>query len=576
MNASTAATTEQEKKGFGDLLARLRANPRIPLIVAAAAVVAIVIAMVLWAKQPSYSVLYNNLTDEDGGAIVTQLTQMNIPYRFAENGGALMVPEANVHELRLRLAQQGLPKGGSVGFELLDKEKFGISQFSEQVNYQRALEGELARTIESLGPVKSARVHLAMPKPTLFVREQKAPSASVTLTLQPGRALDEGQIQAIAHMVSSSVAGLPPGNVTVVDQTGRLLTRSDSAGRDLNDAQLKYASEVEARYQQRIEAILNPILGQGNVHAQVTAQINFDTAEQTDEKYQPNANPSNSAIRSRQTSTSDQSGSPYPGGVPGALSNQPAPANTAPVTTPNNTAANGQNANGQNANGQNNAANNANQTTSTAAASAGPTNSRRDDTVNYELDRTIRHTKVNVGDVQRLSVAVVVNFRADDKGKAVALNEQQLKQIEDLTREAMGYSQNRGDSINVVNSQFNTTEPVTTDLPFWQQQSFFDQLMNAGKWLLIALVAFILYRKLVRPHLVRKQAAEKAAAEAVAARATEQPEEEAFNVQLSKDELDQERKSNNRMSAEVHESTHPRHVRKRSARCSAGNSRMDE
>ncbi|MGC1085556.1 flagellar basal-body MS-ring/collar protein FliF [Pantoea agglomerans] len=551
MNASTAATTEQEKKGFGDLLARLRANPRIPLIVAAAAVVAIVIAMVLWAKQPSYSVLYNNLTDEDGGAIVTQLTQMNIPYRFAENGGALMVPEANVHELRLRLAQQGLPKGGSVGFELLDKEKFGISQFSEQVNYQRALEGELARTIESLGPVKSARVHLAMPKPTLFVREQKAPSASVTLTLQPGRALDEGQIQAIAHMVSSSVAGLPPGNVTVVDQTGRLLTRSDSAGRDLNDTQLKYASEVEARYQQRIEAILNPILGQGNVHAQVTAQINFDTAEQTDEKYQPNANPSNSAIRSRQTSTSDQSGSPYPGGVPGALSNQPAPANTAPVTTPNNNAANGQNANGQNANGQNNAANNANQTTSTAAASAGPTNSRRDDTVNYELDRTIRHTKVNVGDVQRLSVAVVVNFRADDKGKAVALNEQQLKQIEDLTREAMGYSQNRGDSINVVNSQFNTTEPVTTDLPFWQQQSFFDQLMNAGKWLLIALVAFILYRKLVRPHLVRKQAAEKAAAEAVAARATEQPEEEAFNVQLSKDELDQERKSNNRMSAEV-------------------------
>ena len=547
MNASTAATTEQEKKGFGDLLARLRANPRIPLVIAAAAVIAIVIAMVLWAKQPSYSVLYNNLTDEDGGAIVTQLTQMNIPYRFAENGGALMVPEANVHELRLRLAQQGLPKGGSVGFELLDKEKFGISQFSEQVNYQRALEGELARTIESLGPVKSARVHLAMPKPTLFVREQKAPSASVTLTLQPGRALDEGQIQAIAHMVSSSVAGLPPGNVTVVDQTGRLLTRSDSAGRDLNDAQLKYSSEVEARYQQRIEAILNPILGQGNVHAQVTAQINFDTAEQTDEKYQPNANPSNSAIRSRQTSTSDQSGSPYPGGVPGALSNQPAPANTAPVTTPNNNAANG-----QAANGQNNAANNASQTTSTAPASSGPTNSRRDDTVNYELDRTIRHTKVNVGDVQRLSVAVVVNFRADDKGKAVALNEQQLKQIEDLTREAMGYSQSRGDSINVVNSQFNTTEPVTTDLPFWQQQSVFDQLMDAGKWLLVALVAFVLYRKMVRPHLVRKQAAEKAAAEAVAARAaTDQPQEEAFNVQLSKDELDQERKSNNRMSAEV-------------------------
>lgn len=167
MNASAAATQDQDKKGFGDLLARLRANPRIPLIVAAAAAIAVVFALVLWAKTPNYSVLFSNLSNEDGGAIVTQLTQMNVPYRFADNGGALMVPDDKVHELRLRLAQQGLPQGGNVGFELLDKEKFGISQFSEQVNYQRALEGELARTIESLGPVKSARVHLAMPKPTL-------------------------------------------------------------------------------------------------------------------------------------------------------------------------------------------------------------------------------------------------------------------------------------------------------------------------------------------------------------------------------------------------------------------------
>ena len=538
MNA-TATQDTANKKGFSDLLARLRANPRIPLIIAVAAAAAIVVALVLWAKTPDYRVLYNNLSNEDGGAIVTQLTQMNIPYRFEENGGALMVPAEKVHELRLRLAQQGLPKGGAVGFELLDKEKFGISQFSEQVNYQRALEGELSRTIETLGPVKGARVHLAMPKPTLFVREQKSPSASVTLLLQPGRALDEGQISAIVHMVSSSVAGLPPGNVTVVDQSGRLLTRSDAAGRDLNDAQLKYATEVESRYQQRIEAILAPIVGNGNVHAQVTAQIDFDAREQTEEQYKPNSDPANAAVRSRQSSSSEQLGGQYPGGVPGALSNQPAPANSAPIETPN--------ANANNANANNAAANNGTTASTNSSARAVPSNTHHDDTTNYELDRTIRHTKMNVGSVKRLSVAVVVNYRADAKGKAVALTDAQLKQIEDLTREAMGYSTDRGDSVNVVNSPFTQTDETGGDLPFWQQQSFFDQLMNAGRWLLVALVAFILYRKMVRPQLLRKQEMAKLAAE----QAKQREEDQAFSVSLSKDDQEQERKSKHRMSAEV-------------------------
>lgn len=544
MNA-TVTQDNPEKKGLNDLFARLRANPRIPILIAAAAAIAIVVAMVLWAKQPEYRVLYNNLSNEDGGAIVTQLTQMNIPYQFDEAGGALMVPADKVHELRLRLAQQGLPKGGAVGFELLDKEKFGISQFSEQVNYQRALEGELSRTIETLGPVKNVRVHLAMPKPSLFVREQKAPSASVTLTLQPGRALDQGQISAIVHMVSSSVAGLPPGNVTVVDQAGHLLTQSDNAGRNLNDAQLKYATDVEGRFQQRIEAILNPILGNGNVHAQVTAQIDFNAREQTDEKYQPNSNPANQAMRSRQSSNSQQLGGQYPGGVPGALSNQPAPANTAPVTTPPN------NANGQN-NGAN-AANNAqaNEGTTTSTANAGPSNTRTDETTNYEVDRTILHTKMNVGEVKRLSVAVVVNFKTDAQGKPVALSEDQLKQIENLTREAMGYSEQRGDSLNVVNSPFNETDVTGGELPFWQQTSFINQMMEAGRWLLVLIVAWILYRKLVRPQLRRKAEQEKIAAEAAVLATQPANEDDAVSVKLSRDEIDQERKSQHRMSAEV-------------------------
>ncbi|WP_034915661.1 flagellar basal-body MS-ring/collar protein FliF [Erwinia sp. 9145] len=551
MNA-TVTQDQPEKKGLNDLFARLRANPRLPILLAAAAVIAIVVAMVLWAKQPEYRVLYNNLSDEDGGAIITQLTQMNIPYQFDDKGGALMVPAEKVHELRLRLAEQGLPKGGAVGFELLDKEKFGISQFSEQVNYQRALEGELARTIETLGPVKNVRVHLAMPKPSLFVREQKAPSASVTLMLQPGRALDQGQINAITHMVSSSVAGLPPGNVTVVDQAGHLLTQSDNAGRDLNDAQLKYASDVENRYQQRIEAILNPILGNGNVHAQVTAQIDFNAREQTDEQFKPNSDPANQAIRSRQMSDSEQLGGQYPGGVPGALSNQPAPANQAPITTP----ANGANAaNGQNGQNNANAAANgtANQAGSTStAASAMPSNTRRDNTTNFEVDRTILHTKMNVGEVQRLSVAVVVNYKADAAGKPIALTDAQIKQIENLTREAMGYSDKRGDSLNVVNSPFTESAQDTGgDLPFWQQQSFIDQMMEAGRWLLVLIVAWILYRKLVRPQLRRKAEQEKAVAEARALASQQRDDDDAVSVSLSKDEADQERKSQHRLSAEA-------------------------
>ncbi|AVE59263.1 flagellar M-ring protein FliF [Citrobacter koseri] len=527
--SATASTATQPKPL--EWLNRLRANPRIPLIVAGSAAVAIIVAMVLWAKAPDYRTLFSNLSDQDGGAIVTQLTQMNIPYRFTEGSGAIEVPADKVHELRLRLAQQGLPKGGAVGFELLDQEKFGISQFSEQVNYQRALEGELARTIETLGPVKRARVHLAMPKPSLFVREQKSPSASVTVNLEPGRALDEGQISAVVHLVSSAVAGLPPGNVTLVDQGGHLLTQSNTSSRDLNDAQLKYASDVEGRIQRRIESILSPIVGNGNVHAQVTAQLDFANKEQTEEQYRPNGDASQAVLRSRQLNESEQIGSGYPGGVPGALSNQPAPANAAPISTP---PANQQNA--QNTQTTNNANSNV------------PRNTQRNETSNYEVDRTIRHTKLNVGDVQRLSVAVVVNYRALPDGKPLPLTTEQMKQIEDLTREAMGFSDKRGDTLNVVNSPFTATDDLGGELPFWKQQAFIEQLISAGRWLLVLLVAWILWRKAVRPQLARRAEETKVAQEQAQVR---QETEEAVEVRLSKDEQTQQRRANQRLGAEV-------------------------
>ena len=527
MSASATATPQNKTVEWVN---RLRANPKIPLMVAGAAAVAILVAMVLWAKSPDYRTLFSNLSDQDGGAIVTQLTQMNVPYRFADNGGALEVPADKVHELRLRLAQLGLPKGGAVGFELLDQEKFGISQFSEQVNYQRALEGELSRTIETLGPVKSARVHLAMPKPSLFVREQKSPSASITVNLEPGRALDEGQISAVVHLVSSAVAGLPPGNVTVVDQGGHLLTQSNTSARDLNDAQLKYTADVEGRVQRRIEAILGPIVGNGNVHAQVTAQVNFDNKEQTDEQYRPNGDPNQAAIRSRQVSENDQVGSPYPGGVPGALSNTPAPAPSAPIANPPANQANAQNANTR------------------TTATTGSRNTQRSETSNFELDRTISHTKKNVGDVQRLSVAVVVNYRNLPDGKPLPLTSDQMKQIEDLTREAMGFSSQRGDTLNVVNSPFNSSDDSGGELPFWKQQSFIDQLMSAGRWLLVLIIAWLLWRKAIKPQLVRR---EQAALSEVEKAKAQQEIQEAVEVRLSKDEQTQQRRANQRLSAEV-------------------------
>ncbi|HDX9049961.1 TPA: flagellar M-ring protein FliF [Yersinia enterocolitica] len=541
MNASITGGENRENT-FTTTLARLRANPKIPLLIAAAAAVAILVALMLWAKSPDYRVLYSNLNDRDGGDIVTQLTQLNIPYRFADNGGALLIPADKVHETRLRLAQQGLPKGGAVGFELLDQEKFGISQFSEQVNYQRALEGELARTIGTLGPVLNVRVHLAMPKPSLFVREQKSPTASVTLALQPGRALDDGQINAIVYMVSSSVAGLPPANVTVVDQTGRLLTQSDSAGRDLNAAQLKFTNEVENRFQRRIETILAPMVGSGNVHAQVTAQVDFASREQTDEEYKPNQAANQGAVRSQQVSTSEQLGGTNVGGVPGALSNQPSATPVAPIEVPQATPAAG-------AGAAANAANAANRPATAARQTATSSNSRHDQTTNFEVDRTIRHTQQQAGMVQRLSVAVVVNYGSDKAGKPIALSKDQLAQVESLTREAMGFSTVRGDTLNVVNTPFNATDDASgSNLPFWQQPSFFDQLLNIGRYLLILLVAWILWRKLVRPLIAKKQEADKAAASVNNIVQAAQPTETA---KQTKEELALRKKNQQRVSAEV-------------------------
>lgn len=497
MNATTNGIKNKSTANLMAALERLRSSPKIILLISASAAISIIIALIFWAKSPDYRVLYSNISDQDGGAIVAQLTQMNVPYRFQERGGAIMVPEDKVHEARLTLAQLGLPKGGAVGFELLDQEKFGISQFSEQVNYQRALEGELARTIETLGTVQNARVHLAMPKPSMFVREQKPPSAAVTVTLKNGRTLDSGQVNAITYLISSAVPGLNADNVTIVDQSGRLLTQS--GGQAMQTTQLKYTSEVEADYQQRIQTILATIVGLNNVKAQVTAQIDFTQHEQTAEQYQPNSSPDKMAIRSRQTSDAEQGSKNGVGGVPGALSNQPPVPATAPITQP--PVAN------QPAQGANAANNNATQaagTAETTVATPMPFNNRKDNTTNYELDRTLTHIKRSTGSIERLSVAVVVNYLPGKDGTPVALTPEQLEQVNALVKETMGYSAARGDTINIVNSPFTPVEEEPAP-PFWKQEGFINLLMSAARYLLIALVAWFLWRKAVQPAWLRNQ-----------------------------------------------------------------------
>lgn len=475
-----AATQTADAAGKPPLLTQLRSRERLPLIVGGAALIALLIAVFLWSRAPDYKVLYSNLGDRDGGAIITALQQMNVPYKFAEGGGAILVPAENVHEVRLRLASQGLPKGGLVGFELMDNQKFGISQFAEQVNYQRALEGELARSVESLSAVQAARVHLAIPKPTVFVREQQKPSASVLVTLYPGRVLDDGQVSAIVHMVASSVPDLPVKNVTVLDQNGNLLSAQSGNAAGLDASQLKYVREMEQSYARRIESILNPIVGPGNVHAQVTADVDFNAVEQTSENYKPNAG--DQAIRSQQSSEAQQLGANAVGGVPGALSNQPPTAPTAPI-----------NAQAQVA------------TASGASAPTGPRSDRKDATVNYEVDRTIRHIQQATGSVKRLSAAVVVNYRPglDAKGKPamVAVPQAQLDQIQNLVKEAMGFSGQRGDTLNVVNSPFTVEEDPEANLPWWRQRANIELAKQAGKWLLIGIIGLYLWFGVIRPAL---------------------------------------------------------------------------
>jgi flagellar M-ring protein FliF len=470
-----------EPAGFGARLAAMPMRSKLSFALGIVALVGVVLAMTMWRGQGDYKVLYANLSDKDGGAIIAQLSQMNIPYRHAEGGAAILVPAGKVHDARLKLASAGLPKGGVSGYEVMDGARFGQTQFQERLSFQRGLEGELTRSITSLSAVQNARVHLALPNQNGFFREQQKPSASVLLSLHPGRTLDRAQVAGIVHLVASSVPEMNPRAVSVLDQSGALLSGGDDASRaaGLDAQQLQYVQQIEGGYAKRVFELLEPIVGRDNLRATVTADVDFSQTEATSEEFRPNQGAEASvAIRSQQSSEQSGGAAAAPAGVPGATSNQPPVPATAPLTG-------------------------AAQALQAAQGGGGTSSSRRDAVTNYEVDKTVRVTRNATGTVKRLNAAVVVNHRAvtDAKGKTtyVPLTGEELEKLTTLVRESIGFKQDRGDSVKVINAPFKVTPVENIEVPFWKSPEFVDLLRAAGVPAALGLVAMLVFFGMVRP-----------------------------------------------------------------------------
>jgi flagellar M-ring protein FliF len=486
---STTAVAELElqpankRSALGDGFARMDQAQKLKLGLGALALLALVLAFFFMGRQPEWRVLYANLSDKDGGAIVAQLSQMNVPYKHAEGGQALMVPADKVHDTRLRLASQGLPKGSVTGFEMMEANRFGMTQFQERLTFQRGLEGELTRSIQSLSSVQSARIHLALPNQNGFFREQQKPSASVLLTLHPGRTLERAQIAGIVHLVSSSVPELSPKAVSIVDDAGNLLSAPPDAQAQGADTQkLQYTQQIEQLYTRRIMEMLEPLVGRNNVKAQVSAEVDFSLVESTSEQHKPNQSPDAAAVRSQQTVEDGAAASATPSGVPGAVSNQPPATGTAPI------------------NG--------------AAAPVGvagqgtdkPGSMRRESVVNYEVDKTVKVVRESSGQVKRLSAAVVINHRTtvDKAGKETTspIPPQQLEQMTALVRETIGFNKERGDSVNLVNAAFNVEKSSEATEAAWWQQSDNQDLLRSLAWPLgMVGLGLLVLMGMVRPGL---------------------------------------------------------------------------
>ncbi|MDF0731904.1 flagellar basal-body MS-ring/collar protein FliF [Pseudomonas entomophila] len=474
---------------------------QVGLLVGLAASVAIGFAVVLWSQQPDYRPLYGSLAGMDTKQVMETLAAADIPYTVEPNSGALLVKADDISRARLKLAAAGVaPSDGNIGFEILDKEQgLGTSQFMEATRYRRGLEGELARTISSLNNVKAARVHLAIPKSSVFVRDERKPSASVLVELFPGRALEAGQVMAIVNLVATSVPELDKSQVTVVDQKGNLLSdQLQDTALTMAGKQFDYSRRMEGLLTQRVHNILQPVLGNDRYKAEVSADVDFSAVESTSEQF----NPDQPALRSEQSVNEQRSSSQGPQGVPGALSNQPPTGANAPENATTAASAAGAIQPGQplvDANGQQIM----DPATGQPMLAPYPADKRTQSTKNFELDRSISHTRQQQGRLTRLSVAVVVDDQvkldaATGAATRAPWGTEDLARFTRLVQDAVGFDASRGDSVTVINVPFAADRgEELADIPFYSQPWFWDIV----KQLLGVLFILVLVFGVLRPVL---------------------------------------------------------------------------
>jgi len=466
---------QSDQKLYVELLTgfnKLTVIRQLALMVGLAASIAIGLAAILWTDGPEYKPVLSSITDYNADQIVEVLSINNIPFKLDESSGALLVESEYYHQARLKLAGSGIVNDTIVGMEIMDQEQgLGTSQFVEGTRYRRGLEGELSRTISSLQSIKSARVHLAIPKESVFVRDTRKPSASVFLEMFPGRRLDRSQVEAIVNLVSSSISQLNPKSVTVVDQRGTLLSEKETSSElSIAGKQFDYTRKVEDVLLNRVNSILEPVVGAERFKAEVSTDVDFTSVEQTDEQF----NPDLLALRSEQTLNENRNGTAN-SGIPGSLTNQPPGAITAPEVS-----------------------------NSSGASSGSNGESRQETTRNFELDRSISYTRRQQGTIRRLSVAVVVDDLVSIDPETSGLvrtpwSDDELRRLTLLVRDAVGYNSGRGDSVSVINAPFAVPEPlpIPEEVPFYQQTWFLSLIQPT----LVGFFVLILLMVVVRPIL---------------------------------------------------------------------------